>query len=142
MKHKTHCIRGHVLSPANRIGGKGQCKLCIKHNAVIWKQKNPDYRKKWRKKHKDRLRLEHIGTRYGMSELDYADLLVIQDNKCAVCKVCFNLELQAQTPHVDHCHISGKIRGLLCRGCNSGLGQFSDSVVKLKAAIEYLLRKG
>ena len=50
---------------------------------------------------------------------------------CAICSIGGKL-------HVDHDHATGKIRGLLCRGCNMGLGNFRDSTVYLNRAIEYL----
>jgi hypothetical protein len=40
--------------------------------------------------------------------------------------------------HVDHCHISGKVRGVLCQNCNLGLGHFHDTPEKLERAAAYL----
>lgn len=42
-------------------------------------------------------------------------------------------------PHVDHCHKTGKVRGILCAECNSGLGKFKDRPEFLIKAVEYLL---
>lgn len=42
--------------------------------------------------------------------------------------------------HVDHDHLTGKVRGVLCFGCNGGLGQFQDNVEWMTAAIEYIQR--
>lgn len=54
---------------------------------------------------------------------------------CGICKETFS---EKQPPHVDHCHISGKVRGLLCGNCNRGLGIFRDSLGILENAKEYL----
>jgi hypothetical protein len=44
------------------------------------------------------------------------------------------------TPYIDHCHISGKIRGVLCHRCNTGLGCFLDKPVLLRYAADYIDR--
>jgi Recombination endonuclease VII len=61
-------------------------------------------------------------------------LLELQQARCAVCGRD-DVEL-----HVDHSYRTGWTRGLLCRTCNTGLGQFRDSVKRLRAALHYLLR--
>lgn len=58
-----------------------------------------------------------------------------QKNRCPVCRNKFTPE---QETHVDHCHKTKRIRGLLCRGCNHGLGNFNDDPRRLARAIEYL----
>lgn len=55
-----------------------------------------------------------------------------------VCAICGNTPQQGKHFDVDHCHISKKVRGLLCPGCNKGLGMFEDDVTRLYAAIRYL----
>jgi|GEM_PF-2876356 len=74
---------------------------------------------------------------YGLTPEDYEELLASQGNACAIC--------QTKEPggkrkvfSVDHCHESGKIRGLLCAGCNLGLGKFKDDPELLCSAIAYL----
>ena len=57
------------------------------------------------------------------------------DGHCHIC--CSPVERDC---HIDHCHDTGKVRGLLCATCNKGLGLFKDSVPNLKAAINYLRR--
>ena len=74
--------------------------------------------------------------RYGLSLEDYANLLKIQNNKCAICGMT-TLEY-AKNFHVDHCHKTTKIRGLLCYKCNMVLGYFKDNVDLFLKAIDYL----
>lgn len=55
------------------------------------------------------------------------------------CKLCTRPEVTRQKRlAIDHCHVTGKIRGLLCHHCNTGLGNFMDDVGLLKLAIAYL----
>jgi hypothetical protein len=57
----------------------------------------------------------------------------LQNNQCAICKEKF-----AKTPHVDHCHTTGKVRGLLCWQCNIGIGLLKDNIEVCLAAADYL----
>ena len=52
------------------------------------------------------------------------------------CMICGN-EV-GDSPQLDHCHDTGKFRGVLCRGCNTGIGLFQDDIERLKGAIAYL----
>jgi len=77
---------------------------------------------------------------YGITLHDYNVLHEKQGGVCAICKgpgfklkECHNVLLV-----VDHCHTTGKIRGLLCPNCNRGLGLFQDSKDNMKEAIDYL----
>lgn len=56
-----------------------------------------------------------------------------QGNKCMLCKKDFD-----QTADVDHCHVTGKYRSILCRKCNGGLGQFNDDPELLRRAANYI----
>ena len=66
---------------------------------------------------------------------EYRKILTKQDNKCDLCRavLCNN-----KNTHVDHCHKTGRVRGILCNRCNMGIGLFDEDVEKLKAAIAYL----
>lgn len=55
------------------------------------------------------------------------------------CKICLMHKSQFQKGlAVDHCHKTGKIRGLLCHKCNTGIGSFQENIARLKSAINYL----
>ena len=74
--------------------------------------------------------------RYGSTHQAYVDMVALQENKCAICKVEFGT--LRKTPQYDHDHATGKVRGILCATCNNGLGSFKDRVDLLLAAIAYL----
>ena len=71
--------------------------------------------------------------RYGISRADYAALLARQGGVCAICG-----KPPEKTLCVDHCHSTGRIRGLLCRKCNFGLGCYAEDQAALVAALAYL----
>jgi hypothetical protein len=59
-------------------------------------------------------------------------LFAAQRGCCAIC------ELRPSVLYVDHCHTTGRVRGLLCANCNFGLGDFGDSSARCTRAGEYL----
>jgi hypothetical protein len=73
---------------------------------------------------------------YGITLEQHGAMLLTQNGACAIC--------HSTTPdnnggwNVDHCHITGAVRGLLCNGCNVGLGHFNDNPEALEAAAAYL----
>jgi hypothetical protein len=95
-------------------GLQSQCKECKKLYA------NKNQRKRW------------LQTEYRITEDEYLRLYEEQQGCCAICK------RPQELLHVDHCHETSVIRGLLCETCNRALGSFKDNVLFLKAAIEYL----
>ena len=73
--------------------------------------------------------------RYGITDEEFAQRWEDQGGKCKICPTIFML---AGDAHVDHDHVTGDVRGLLCSSCNTGLGQFKDSAIILRRAAEYL----
>lgn len=111
------------------------CKKCACKRTIKYAKENKN-------KIYPKLKGYALKRRYGISELEYLDLVQKQNNLCAICG-CLetSLDKRLQLPKalaVDHCHQTGKIRGLLCSFCNTGLGQFKDNPDLLKKAIEYL----
>jgi len=94
---------------------------------------DPSYRERQRARRQKRQREVHLKADYGISLEDYHAMLARQGGACAICRRKFD-----QTPCVDHCHSSGKVRGLLCRKCNIGLGFCKDDLKLMRAATAYL----
>lgn len=72
--------------------------------------------------------------KYGLTQDGYRDMLDAQGGGCAICTKSFRVAIM----HVDHCHATGKVRGILCRQCNVALGLFGDDPDRLMEAAEYL----
>ena len=100
-----------------------ECKIKINKN---WGINNPEKMKQSQRRTKRRLA-------YGILPHEYDQLLIDQDNECAICRSLIGYESA-----VDHDHETGKVRGLLCGSCNKGLGFFKDNIDYLKAAAKYL----
>jgi len=73
--------------------------------------------------------------KYGLTTDELAALIAEANGRCAICRE------EMDPLHVDHDHETGLVRGLLCNGCNTGLGMFRDSECRLVAAIEYLRKR-
>lgn len=108
-----HCKRYLHISKFSKNGSKGN--ICCKCNNVSY---------------------------FGITSIDFENMLKEQNNKC---KICGNEEIckargseNLRQLAVDHCHATGKVRGLLCTTCNIGLGSFKDNINLLQKAINYL----
>jgi hypothetical protein len=77
-----------------------------------------------------------LRSKYGITSADREHMLSEQGFSCAICKD--DAPGGSGTWHVDHCHATGVVRGLLCTRCNTGLGQFRDNTEFLSNAIAYL----
>lgn len=82
----------------------------------------------------------YLKKKYGITLNDYNSMLESQNFVCAICKRPERLSFKGKTKAmcVDHCHKTGKVRGLLCDACNNGIAKFEDDVEYLKSAILYL----
>jgi len=94
-----------------------------------------DKQKEHRKKKPEVYLNSRLKSQYGLSLAEYQELLESQGGVCKICKQPCN---SGKRLAVDHCHLTGKIRGLLCTCCNTGIGKFRDSPELLLAAVEYL----
>lgn len=133
MKYCSKCKQYKSISDFSTYNYLGKikiyyiCKSCKNITAKEFTKQNPD-----RKRNN---RLKRI---YGLSEQDYIEMLKLQGGVCAICS-------GPPTSHhkkyvVDHDHVTGNIRGLLCHKCNSTLGFFNDDALILYRAAHYLTK--
>ena len=81
---------------------------------------------------KKRIKEQHLLRVYNLTLKKFEKMIEKQNNKCAICNVYMD------KPFVDHCHKTGKVRGLLCHKCNTALGLFKDDLLIVKSAVKYL----
>jgi hypothetical protein len=107
--------------------------LCRACEAAGWK--------KWRTANPEKVAAHNRKTSlkryFGITEEQYRELAEIQQHACAICGIGAD-SVRGGRLHIDHCHQTGRIRGLLCSACNTGIGLFGDDAERLRMAIEYL----
>lgn len=75
--------------------------------------------------------------RYGITKDGAIALLANQGGRCAICETPITFNGRG-TAHTDHCHTTGKVRGILCASCNQGIGYFQESEERMMSAVAYL----
>lgn len=137
-----------------RDGCRNECKACFKAQARArydsaaaverarqWALRNPERAAQYRKEYRDRperkraMRDGYYRRTYGLSADDVDTILDAQGGGCAICG---ELPEKLGKLHLDHDHVTGDIRGLLCQPCNHALGLFQDDPELLRAAVAYL----
>lgn len=150
----TKCLQLKSLDSFNKRkrsndGYEFWCRVCTSKASKKVRQENPKnasrLRSKWKQENHNKERLNNKGhnlTKYwtNLSPKEalaaYDNLLTKQQELCAICHRHSN-EFKSRF-HVDHCHKTGKIRGLLCFNCNVMLGNSLEKPITLSNAISYL----
>lgn len=126
---------------AYRLSNKGKFALYRYNARPEVKAMRADLQRKYKAEAPERVaarkRKAHLKKEFGITPSVYDAMLAAQNGVCAICGT------NTPSPHrvnfyVDHCHTTGKIRGLLCGSCNTGLGHFKDNPDLLTTAISYL----
>lgn len=132
-KQCSWCKEVSLHSPTGRY-----CRICIKLRTSRYRENNLE-----KVKSKERNRVlsgkkaqdlrAYVLRTYNLTIEDYKKLFDLQNGLCAICNLSSVKNLA-----VDHCHITGKVRGLLCAKCNMGIGAFEDKTSNIFEAINYL----
>lgn len=147
----------------SKVGG--MCLKCSANCSKVWRLKNIEkartlgrisdrkrnatperkaWAKEWRRRNADKVDVQKLRARckrYGISMPDYLAAITRQNSCCICCGEPFKPGEKRQA-YIDHDHKTGKLRDILCIGCNTGLGCFKDSPDLLRKAIQYLSRHG
>lgn len=118
------------------------CKSCCQAKARDRYREDPTKMKLAQKKYleanPDSRRNTMLKNQRGITLNDYQIMFQAQEGKCAICKT--DQKDMKKALNVDHCHKTGKIRGLLCGKCNQALGLLQDKVEVIETAASYLRR--
>lgn len=101
-----------------------------------WREKHPDRKREYELAHQRERRESHLLKRYGLTADDFDKLLASQGGGCGACG---NSKPRGQW-HVDHCHATGTIRGILCVACNTLLGKLEKNPRRVQSLYDYLER--
>lgn len=153
-KKRYFDFRPSQCHPLKALYSKGMCETCWRRQNANVQAYMKTYLKEWRKRNKDKtdeyarrrradpVRLARLRERqyesrvrvkYGLDREGISAMMESQGGACAIC------QQELLKPNIDHCHSTGVVRGLLCNMCNTGLGQFKDSIPLLFRAADYLL---
>jgi hypothetical protein len=100
---------------------------------IKWRAENKDKQRANYQRRKHSYRERELLAKYGINAAQFDAMRDAQGGVCLICSEPFT-----KMPHVDHCHATGEVRGLLCSDCNIGLGRFKDRPDRLEAAASYL----
>ena len=140
MKHCSTCKEVKPLEDfhndkGTKTGKSSRCKPC-----TITQKRN------WNRKNKEKVHGQQIKQKYGIGLEEFNAMYKAQGGCCAICKTDKNDFRVTSRQHyrfaVDHCHETGKVRGLLCNACNRGIGFLKDDADLLEAAASYLRSGG
>lgn len=127
-KRTKYCEKIECKKAANSNRGNKFRKL----NKEYLKNYYKDYKMTNKEHRKLSERTRHLRIKYGITLEDYNRMFTEQEGRCLICGV------KKEKLHVDHNHLTGKVRSLLCFHCNAGLGHFHENTDLINKAIEYL----
>lgn len=131
----------------------GQCKECVKDKIRKFYKKNPGRSKQYSRRYRAENRERHLSNcrawhhankhkikdrwlrQYGLTGEQFRAMNEMQRGLCAICS---RPPRSGKRLNVDHCHATGKVRGLLCTRCNTALGAFGDTAEMLTVALLYV----
>ncbi len=135
------CVRAESRAshhnPKNPSGRKKRRDTWVTRN----KEKIMDYQRVYRAKHREKVRIynrnymriksqKHRLDKYGIDDATFISMMERQKGSCGMCARIFG---EGIAPQIDHCHKTGKVRGLLCLNCNIRLGYFESEVFHAQA---------
>lgn len=138
--HKEHYVANREKKRERNRQYSIQNKWSISAKKAEYHAANRDVRlaksKEYYASNVDKFRTYGRSRRYGLDQSEFDAIFSRQNGRCAVCGV--SLEPNGRHTHIDHCHTSGKVRGILCHHCNAALGYAKDNPETLRRAAKYI----
>ena len=141
-KYCPRCERVRHVEFFHKSNGKhdgraGWCRQCCGESQRRFRELHPERVRAVQKRGQLNYRLKKLG----ITHVAYEGMIATQGNRCAICGSP-PADWRARDPvlHIDHCHATGKVRGLLCASCNQGLGFFKDDARRVLLAARYLVK--
>jgi hypothetical protein len=151
----------YTKTKCNKSGLVARCCNCVNAAQKVWRDTHPEkgreYNRRWTERNPNFKKKEKFFTyeyqreaylrlgrsrvlmqKYGITADEFDSMLAAQGGGCAIC-ARKDSGAPDRVMSVDHCHESGKIRGILCHYCNVGLGNFQDDPDRIMTAVAYLL---
>ena len=121
---ETKSVKDFSKNKNHSSGYKSACKSCCKTDFSNWRNVNLD-------KVREQDKIKMLVRKYKLTK---EEATVYANNRVGECTICKTEAFRV----VDHCHVTGEVRGFICSACNSMLGYARDNIKTLEAAIEYL----
>ncbi len=159
---KIYKTREHFSKNKKKKNGlNGQCRDCKSISDKKYRKDNAEAisirrRKSWQdnieinkerqrvyyENNKEKIQQSAKEKKYNLPWHVIEKMIEDQNYLCAICFKDFRKSEQKFPINIDHCHLSNKVRGILCSKCNLGIGHFEDSIDMLENAIRYLKERG
>ena len=143
MKTCTMCGEEKPVDQFRKQKGRKEranCKECDVARHKEWARKNREHLREYGKtRYREKIDkwAQHILRKYNLTPTDYDALLQRQGSACAICGEGNPHNKQGRF-NIDHCHKTGRVRGLLCWRCNVAIGKMMDDPHRLRMAATYL----
>lgn len=151
MKACTKCAQvlpSEAFAKQGKKGRRAVCKPCWNSYVREYKSRNPERERQRNRAYKqadpERYLCSHLRSIHGISLAEYRRMEAEQGGKCAVCRQPETARYKVRgldkvkSLAVDHCHDTGRIRGLLCANCNTALGLLGEDPDRSRALAEYI----
>lgn len=131
---KTKPLAEYWRNRSTKDGLQSYCKPCW-YQTTTKKLNGPNREAELRKR-----KNSHLIKAFGITIAEYDKMVKKQKNLCAIClkPECGKSQYGTKKLAVDHCHVTGRVRGLLCEKCNRAIGQLHEDIEALERAIKYL----
>lgn len=124
LSRKEHRRANYDVERAKQVAYYNANREKLLVGAKQWRNENASYHSDYKRR-----------ARYGLDAAAMQALLASQNGRCAVCE-----RILDSAKYVDHCHETGRVRGVLCPACNSGIGLLGDTLAAVERAVAYLKR--